>query len=725
MPIPRCGLRAALKTTVARRLSAGLCLLAISAQPAVPQEDPWARPVLGFMGVPGILDMPTAHSMQDADLSFSLGMLEGTRRGTLHFQITPRLSGVFRYVNLEGYRAEVSARDQYYDRSFDLRYLLAEEGRYMPAVTVGLQDFGGTGIYSGEYVVATKTFGRLRATGGIGWGRFGSHNGFTNPLGVFSDSLERRPNVSGIDQTGQVDFDQWFRGDAAFFGGVQYAVNDRLLLSAEYSSDAYESETSDRDFGFERDSSFNFGATYRLRDNIDLSAAWLYGSTFAVGLNYTFNPKTPTDYPGGLDQAPRAVQVRAPGSAADLGWTQQAGATQILRGDMQSFLATDGMMLESFAVDARTARASVRTGTQVYPAQAVGRTARIMTQLMPASVERFEITLVTPGGMPVSTVTVNRSDLEELEHAPDGSWQSFARARIEDSGPVRATGIPEGAFPRYDWTFGPYLSAAYFDPENPLRLAFGLQLNGSYEPLPGLVFQGSLLKSLAENISGLPPSNSRLQHVRSDANLYAEEADFTVANLTATKYFRPGEDLFGRVTAGYFEPMFGGLSGEILWKPADSRLGLGLEVNYAKQREYDQGLGFLDYDVVTGHASAYYDAPGDFHYQVDVGRYLAEDWGATIGIDREFDNGIRIGAFATFTDVSFDDFGEGSFDKGVRFHIPLSALTGSRTDLSITRTIRPIQRDGGARLEMNTRLYEQVRAYQQPELQNEWGRFWR
>ncbi|MBN8189834.1 YjbH domain-containing protein [Salipiger thiooxidans] len=721
MPFPRHGSRKARKHAVAKRLSAGLCLLALGAQPAVPQEDPWARPTLNFMGVPGILDMPAAHPMGDADLSFSVGVLERTRRGTLHFQITPRLSGVFRYVNLEDYD---QARYQYYDRSFDLIYQLAEEGRRMPAVTVGLQDFGGTGIYAGEYVVATKTFGRLRATGGIGWGRFGSYNGFSNPLGFLSDTLDDRPEPeSGIGQTGKLDTEHWFRGDAAFFGGLQYAVNDRLVLSAEYSSDAYESESDRMDF--DRASPFNFGATYRIQDHFDVSAAWLYGSTFAVGLRYTFNPKTPTEYPGGLDQAPRAVQVRAPGSAADLGWTQQAGATQILRGDMQSFLAADGMVLESFTVDARIARTSVRTGTQVYPAQAVGRTARIMTQLMPASVERFEITLVTPGGMPVSTVTVNRSDLEELEHAPDGSWQSFARARIEDSGPGTATGIPEGAFPRYDWSFGPYLSAAYFDPENPLRLAFGLQLNGSYEPLPGLVFQGSLLKSLAENISDLPPSNSRLQHVRSDANLYAEEADFTVANLTATKYFRPGEDLFGRVTAGYFEPMFGGLSGEILWKPADSRLGLGLEVNYAKQREYDQGLGFLDYDVVTGHASAYYDAPGDFHYQVDVGRYLAEDWGATIGIDREFDNGIRIGAFATFTDVSFDDFGEGSFDKGVRFHIPLSALTGSRTDLSITRTLRPIQRDGGARLEMNTRLYEQVRAYQQPELQNEWGRFWR
>ncbi|NVK40085.1 MAG: YjbH domain-containing protein, partial [Oceanospirillaceae bacterium] len=705
----------------ARRLSAGLCLLAISAQPAVPQEDPWARPVLGFMGVPGILDMPTAHPMGDADLSLSLGVLEQTRRGTLHFQITPRLSGVFRYVNLQDFRNY----DDYYDRSFDLMYLLAEEGRYMPAVTVGLQDFGGTGIYAGEYVVATKTFGRLRATGGIGWGRYGSHNGFTNPLGIFSDSLETRPRSEGegIGQTGKLDTEHWFRGDAALFGGLQYAATDRLMLSAEYSSDAYEIET--QAMGFERESSFNFGASYRLKDNFDVTAAWLYGTTFAVNLTYTFNPKTPNDYPGGLDQAPRAVQVRAPGSAADLGWTQQAGATRILRGDMQSFLAADGMVLESFTVDARTARTSVRTGTQVYPAQAVGRTARIMTQLMPASVERFEITLVTPGGMPVSTVTVNRSDLEELEHAPDGSWQSFARARIEDSGPRAATGIPEGAFPRYDWSFGPYLSAAYFDPENPLRLAFGLQLAGSFEPVQGLVFEGSVQQSLAENISGLPGSDSILPHVRSDANLYAGAADFTVSNLTATKYFRPGEDLFGRVTAGYFEPMFGGLSGEILWKPADSRLGLGLEVNYAKQREYEQGLGFLDYDVVTGHASAYYDAPGDFHYQVDVGRYLAEDWGATIGIDREFDNGIRIGAFATFTDVSFDDFGEGSFDKGVRFHIPLSAITGSRSDLAITRTIRPIQRDGGARLEMNTRLYEQVRAYQQPELQNEWGRFWR
>ena len=196
-------------------------------------------------------------------------------------------------------------------------------------------------------------------------------------------------------------------------------------------------------------------------------------------------------------------------------------------------------------------------------------------------------------------------------------------------------------------------------------------------------------------------------------------------DLTATQYFRPGQDVFARVTAGYFEPMYGGISGEILWKPVDSRLGLGLELNYAQQREYEQGFGFMDYGVVTGHASAYYKAPNNFHYQVDAGRYLAKDWGATFGVDREFDNGITIGAFATFTDVSFDDFGEGSFDKGIRFYVPLSAITGERSDVAISRALRPVLRDGGARVDVGTRLYQQVRQYQQPELQSQWGRFWR
>ena len=37
-----------------------------------------------------------------------------------------------------------------------------------------------------------------------------------------------------------------------------------------------------------------------------------------------------------------------------------------------------------------------------------------------------------------------------------------------------------------------------------------------------------------------------------------------------------------------------------------------------------------------------------------------------LGLER-FRNGAEMGAYASFTDVSFDEYGEGSFDKGVFF----------------------------------------------------------
>ena len=55
-----------------------------------------------------------------------------------------------------------------------------------------------------------------------------------------------------------------------------------------------------------------------------------------------------------------------------------------------------------------------------------------------------------------------------------------------------------------------------------------------------------------------------------------------------------------------------------------------------------------------------------------MGRYLAGDDGITIDFSKRFKNGFKLGAFATFTDVSSEDFGEGSFDKGIYVAIPLS-----------------------------------------------------
>jgi hypothetical protein len=144
-----------------------------------------------------------------------------------------------------------------------------------------------------------------------------------------------------------------------------------------------------------------------------------------------------------------------------------------------------------------------------------------------------------------------------------------------------------------------------------------------------------------------------------------------------------------------------------------------------RQRDFDQLFGFRDYGVTTGHISAYWDMGKGYHSQLDVGRYLAGDWGATFALDREFKNGWKVGGFVTLTNVSFSDFGEGSFDKGLRFTVPIDWLSGNPTQDKFTTVIRPVTRDGGAKLNVSGRLYEKVRPMHEQGLRDSWGRFWR
>ena len=66
---------------------------------------------------------------------------------------------------------------------------------------------------------------------------------------------------------------------------------------------------------------------------------------------------------------------------------------------------------------------------------------------------------------------------------------------------------------------------------------------------------------------------------------------------------------------------------------------------------------------------------------------------------RTFDNGWAVGAFASFTNVSAEQFGEGSFDKGLYFKAPLEKLFPGNSKSSWNTTMHSLARDGGARLE--------------------------
>jgi hypothetical protein len=698
--------------TVKRALSGSAAALLVGLSPAFAEM----RPTLAFSGVTGLIDMPSGESQADGALSVTKSSFGPIGRTTMTFQITPRLSGSFRYTSMRDWDDVVPAPlATNFDRSFDLRYQIVKESQYLPAVTVGLQDIIGTGLLAGEYIAATKTFGdKIKVTAGLGWGRFGSYGTIGAPFGP-------RPAVD-FGMGGTPRLGQWFKGDAAPFAGLEWQVTKKIGLKVEYSSDAYQEESARRKI-FDRNSPFNFGLEYQVVDALRVGVYSLYGSEIGFSAQVVLDPKR-SPVGGQIGAGPLPVR-------GDLGWTApdvtSTGGVAAVRDRMQTLLAVDGIVIESLAVTGSRAQLRIRNTRIDSGPQAIGRTARAMAASLPPSVQIFEVVPVSDG-VALSKVVLRRADLQALEFTPGQDAIIRDRAEIVALSGAQPEGavMGKGLYPKLDWGIAPYMRTALFDPDNPLLYSIGLRATLRYDIAPGLVVSGAVAKKLVGNIGqSTRVSDSILPHVRSDSNIYDREGDPALENLTLAWYAKPAPNLYSRVTLGYLERMYGGVSGELLWKPVDKPYALGVEVNYAQQRDFDQGFGFQDYGIVTGHVSGYYALRNGFIAQLDVGRYLAGDFGATLSLDREFANGWKIGAFATLTDVPFDDFGEGSFDKGIRVEIPFAWATGKQTRKTYKNTIRPILRDGGARLDVDGRLYNTVREYHAGSLDAEWGRFWK
>jgi hypothetical protein len=548
--------------------------------------------------------------------------------------------------------------------------------------------------------------------------------GQRDPLGA---PFGTRPDLD-FGQGGTVSFDQFFRGDVALFGGLEWQATDRLRFQVEYSSDLYIREVEDGLVTI--DSPINLGATYRLGRNASLGLHYLYGNTFGLSFNLLIDPRAPAantlTTPAPNPVAPRTPQ-RQPYAT---GWTAQADGPAILRDNVMLLMEEEGLEFLGLSLDAHRAVLRVRNTRYQFESMALGRAMRVLSITMPHSVEVFEVVFVVDG-MEVSRVRMNRTDLEELEHAVDGADALLARAELEDPLRARDPDLIEIMEPgqRFTWGISPYFETALFDPDTPLRGDLGIRAAAWLELGGGFVAEGEVRARLVGNLDGQrllrPPGPNSPYPVRTDIYRYNAESDARVQRLTFSHYGRPARDIYSRFTLGYLERMYAGLSAEMLWRPVDSRIGLGLEINHVWQRDFDGGFGLRDYNVTTGHASAYVDLGDDFEAQVDVGRYLAGDYGATFRLDRVFDNGWRVGAFATFTDVSFEDFGEGSFDKGITLSIPIGWATGTATRQTYGGVLRPVLRDGGAQLNVTGRLNGLVRDYHQPRLEDTRGMVWR
>ncbi len=780
--------------------------------------------------------MPSARMAPDGELSIGAFFTQNTQRYNLGFQALPWLEFNFRYAGLQHFDPQFPV---YYDRSFGAKIRLWQETGLLPGLAVGANDMVGTGAYSGEYIVASKRFGSVDATLGMGWGRMGSTELFRNPLSLIKSSFDVRPDVFGVSSApGAANFNALFHGrNVGLFGGATWATPvDGLSLVAEYSSDRYTAET--QRGSFRPHNQFNIGASYQFAPTVNFGLNWLYGRALGASLSFQLDP-VHDPYPQRLGPTPPEVRIRtaeeqqaalealmgahgtmlasvrsqAAASNAQLVdglWSLKnlnditlnghvialsfsGGDPDVICRSVAQLIARHDSTITSVKItrastsrqcrvaaappllvnanfsrdmgavaltnliaaptlihaDGRTAAgdaAAIRkiradsakqqidiqavaltdsVATVYYSnshyfseADAVERLTDVLTQDAPVEIEKFQL-IATYAGQPTRQFTILRAPLER-DLSQTGAFNFGANVKMEPApmeNPVLAAATA-GSYPRFSWFIFPQFRQQLFDPQNPFGVQFLAGLQSSVELLPGLSINGQAEASLFDTFNTNRPPSSDLPHVRTDYLRYFTQGKNGLALLDAEYRFRIAPTVFASVKAGYLESMFAGVGGEMLWRPLGQRWALGVDGFEVQSRDFDRLLGLQSYRAFTGHVSLYYASPWyDLNFVVRAGQYLAKDRGLTVEVTRRFATGVEIGAFFTKTNVSAQQFGEGSFDKGIIIRIPLNWIAPIETQAQFGMDLRPVQRDGGQRMVGDTSLYYETLRQSQEELE--------
>jgi hypothetical protein len=674
-----------------------------------------------FGGV-GLLQTPTARMAGEGEFSFVLSRTSPYTNYNVSIQPLPWLEGSFRYTNvsnrLYGPRS-LSGNQTYKDKSIDAKVRLWEESRWLPAVAVGARDIGGTGLFSSEYFVASKRAGPLDFSLGLAWGYMGARGDIANPFGFISDRFDTRPSQGT--GTGKFSTNKFFRGRPGFIGGIEYRTPLRwLLLKAELDGNDYKHQPQDNNQS--QRWPVNLGAVLRLNRNVDLTLGYERGEIATAALNLHSNLKTHVDTPKVADPVPEPVAFRS--TAVDAAPTPSGVA-----GDTAAAEAPPATRRPPAQVDwpevARTLRNNAgidvsrigRRGSELvihgqqdrffYPAEGVGRATRIVDNRVDGSIDWLTVAGERDGLDTVETSVHRPRFIELLDNRTD--LDSFRRSVEQDPVTARDEDILYRApLKRFEGRVSLGYRQNLGGPDAFVLYQIYGAASGTFRFSRNLWLDGVLAVNLLNNYDQFKydaPSN--LPRVRTNIRQYITSSDVTMPEFQLTGTHRLGEDLYGLAYAGMLESMYGGAGGEVLYRPFGERWALGADVNWVKQRGFNQDFSFRRYHVVTGQATGYFNTGfHDVTVAVSVGRYLAGDWGSTVDVSREFANGARMGAYATVTNKSGGSgYGEGSFDKGIYVSIPFDMLLPNSTRNRATLLWEPLMRDGGARLNKRYTLY--------------------
>tara|TARA_B100001564_G_scaffold359572_1_gene381896 strand:- start:418 stop:2586 length:2169 start_codon:yes stop_codon:yes gene_type:complete len=674
---------------------------------------PNSNPSYSNYGTIGLIQMPSARSLPEGTIAFSWTDNKPYQRGSILAYPFSWLEASYQYTDMENAlysNVQAFSGDQTYkDKSFDAKFIILRETRNLPAVAVGLRDLAGSGYFSSEYIVASKKIKNIDYTFGLGWGYLGEDYG--NPFIRIDESFRDRTLV---DDTAGGEFNPgtFFSGPMGAFAGIEFFVPNAkgLRFKLEYDSTNYDKEGfSDPSNPFylydidPQESKVNFGFIFPVNKSFNVKLGYTKGNTVSLGFSLKANFAK-------KDSIIKMDDPYVPTPNADM-WKEAAETKKLYAYRIAlDRLGKKRFFLQTASMDENETELEIAYTQSKYlsAGRATGRLLRTLDDVMPESIKTFKLTNLN-GNVATHSIEIPRASISRYE---SGNNTELLKRHVKftekkykrDQYKYR----PDDRLPKNLSKITPAIRSQVGGPDGFYFGELALAYHSELILKKGLSVSTVATLGLYDTFGDLKqPSDSILPHVRTDIVQYLKSSKKGhIRHSSFNWFFQPSRNFYSKISGGILEEMFAGIGGEILYRKTFSNFAFGAEVWGVQQRDYRMLFGLQDYKITTGHINLFYEEPrSKLVFALKGGRFLAGDSGINIDVARKWPSGLRMGIFASKTDISKQEFGEGSFDKGFYFNIPIESLFGTFQRGLTPFGLRPITRDGAAVLNHQFKLW--------------------
>jgi Bacterial putative lipoprotein (DUF940). len=647
----------------------------------------------------GYFVMPSARMGAEGEIGFGFAHLPPYNNWSARFQYLSNLEITGSYRVFKGIPDPLFGHlgfGDLSDKGANLKYALwlpHETDYLIPSVAIGFDDIMGTQAFKSRYIVATQVFPDFGLEVSIGWG-------------------EQR--IKGF--FGGVLWMPFWSCDTEWMKGLTFAFE---VDGTDYKHDPHP------DGRYQRHP-INWGIKYRIKDYVELSCSQIRGDQIACGISTSYNLGFTEGFLPKIDDR---LPYKAPADLTPLG---DCRPETWFAAELAFTMCDHGFTLRDLTLhfdecNNRTLRVVFENEKYRTLYQLREQLTAILAHLLPDNIDRV-----------VAVLKVQ--DLEIQEWA---FWGEFLRAyRTQAIGfhelailsPLKDVSSSKCFTPYsfykkpaswWEWSLEPRTHTFFGSSKGKFKYALGIALEADgfltkYEIFYRLRLSYLFVSDLDDcaDVDILNPS--QLINVHTDIIDYEKQRGIRVDALYIQKNWQPWKGFYTRSSIGFFNEGYVGISAECLYYPVCSTFAIGFEIAVIRKRQYDSIFGIMDqarklvgytptylnFLGTQGFLDLYYDWRAcDLLFEVNIGKFLANDVGVRFIVDRYFPSGLDLFFWYTVTNANDMINGHIYYDKGVGLSMPLDMFYMTSSKERWGYEMSAWLRDCGYRTDVGDRLF--------------------